>query len=196
MDFPGAAPPQLSPDGRWWWNGSEWVSRGYWPAPPASADGLAIGALVTSILWLGGLGSVAGVVMGHVSRNKARSAGREPSGVSLAALVVGYLGLALALLLLVFVIAVPLVLLHSLGTSEVKGTFDLLTLSAAEDSYFQEHQTYTARIDDLPDFPLPDPGSVQILSASTTTYCLRSHRPGAPVQYYTPAAGLTDKPCS
>lgn len=29
-----AAPPQYSPDGRWWWNGQEWV-----PAVPAKATG-------------------------------------------------------------------------------------------------------------------------------------------------------------
>jgi hypothetical protein len=28
---PYAAPPQLSPDGRWWWNGAQWV-----PAAPAA----------------------------------------------------------------------------------------------------------------------------------------------------------------
>jgi hypothetical protein len=29
---PVAAPPQLSPDGRWWWNGQQWLAAQ--PAPP------------------------------------------------------------------------------------------------------------------------------------------------------------------
>ena len=28
-----SAPPQLSPDGLWWWNGAEWVPADQRPAP-------------------------------------------------------------------------------------------------------------------------------------------------------------------
>src|SRR4051812_45594478 len=33
MDTAQTAPPQLSPDGHWWWNGQEWVPA---PAPAAT----------------------------------------------------------------------------------------------------------------------------------------------------------------
>lgn len=36
--FPGqgppAGPPQMSPDGRWWWNGAQWVQVQAAPPPP------------------------------------------------------------------------------------------------------------------------------------------------------------------
>jgi hypothetical protein len=126
--------PYVSPDGRWRWNGTQWVpneagygvppqpapgygpapaggygqpyggpaSYGYLPLPPAPAhDGKAIGSLVASLLGLFcGIGSVVGVILGHLSRSEAKRQGREPSGLALAGLIIGYVGIALLLAIL------------------------------------------------------------------------------------------------
>jgi hypothetical protein len=75
---------------------------------PPTTNAMAIGSLVLSLLWLGGLGSVGAVVLGHMSKREiARSQGRQ-SGANLATagLVIGYIGLAImAIYLLVYVAA-------------------------------------------------------------------------------------------
>lgn len=88
-----------------------------WSQPPGAAapagaapptNGLAIGGLIASIvglmtLWLCGLGIlglVPGLVLGFVARNQIRSSGGQQGGegLALAAIIVGGVGLALAVL--------------------------------------------------------------------------------------------------
>ena len=131
---PQAAPPQLSPDGRWAWDGQQWLPApaaegappAEWaPAPAGPAimtpaftgqpsapkhDGLAIASLVLSLIWLMGLGSIAAVVLGHVSRNKAQQEGRPKSGVALAGLILGYLGSAFFVVGIIAAITIPALL--------------------------------------------------------------------------------------
>ena len=75
---------------------------------PATTNPMAIASLVLSLLWLGGLGSVGAVVLGHISKREiANSQGRQ-SGANLATagLVIGYIGLAImALYLVIYVVA-------------------------------------------------------------------------------------------
>jgi hypothetical protein len=113
---------QVSPDGQWRWDGHQWVPNqpaGYGPpvpgygtpapaygypaaptsgygAPPAATgtDGKAIASLVLAVVGLCGAGSIAAVVLGHLSRRDARREGREPSGLALAGLIIGYIGIA------------------------------------------------------------------------------------------------------
>src|SRR5271157_4749863 len=69
---------------------------------PPKTNPMAIGSLVLSLLWLGGLGSVGAVVLGHMSKREiACSQGRQ-SGANLATagLVIGYIGLAIMLVYL------------------------------------------------------------------------------------------------
>lgn len=75
---------------------------------PPTADGLAIASFILSVLWLGGVGSLIAVVFAHVSNANASRAGRADSGLAVAGLILGYLGL----LLLVVVVA-ALVQAHS-----------------------------------------------------------------------------------
>ena len=64
------------------------------PGPaPWSTNGLAIAGLILSILWLGGLGSLLGVIFGHVARGQIRKRPQKGAGLALAALILGYLGL-------------------------------------------------------------------------------------------------------
>ena len=129
MDAAPTAPtaePQLSADGQWWWNGQAWTAvtpapaaptvvpqQQVWPAStaqPKISDGLGLTSLVLSILWVGGISSVAGVVCGHVSAGRARRAGRSTPGVTTAGIVLGYLGIAFTVLVFATSVAVPVFL--------------------------------------------------------------------------------------
>jgi TM2 domain-containing membrane protein YozV len=46
---PGASTPSLSPDGRWWWNGAQWVPSPV-PPPPMSSQHNRVTAGVLAIL--------------------------------------------------------------------------------------------------------------------------------------------------
>jgi hypothetical protein len=75
---------------------------------PPKTNPMAIGSLVLSLLWLGGLGSVGAVVLGHMSKREIASSQGRQSGANLATagLVIGYIGLALmAIYLLIYVAA-------------------------------------------------------------------------------------------
>src|SRR5437868_12946716 len=64
----------------------------YPPAPPPTS-GLAVASLVSSVLWLCGLGSLLGVIFGHVSMGHIRAGRAQGSGLAVAGLILGYIGL-------------------------------------------------------------------------------------------------------
>ncbi len=71
-------------------------------APPRPTNGMAIGALVVSILSLamcGGLISPVGAILGHISRRQIRTRGEQGDGLALAGVIVGWVGTAFAVLL-------------------------------------------------------------------------------------------------
>jgi len=75
---------------------------------PPKTNALAIASLVLSLFWLGGLGSVGAVVLGHMAKREIATSGGRQTGGSLATagLAIGYIGLALmALYLLLYVLA-------------------------------------------------------------------------------------------
>ena len=103
-------PGQLSGDGKWQWDGTQWV-----PAPPAAivpaaaayppavlvrtppTNSLAVVSLVSAILsWIlcPFVGAVVAVITGHIARNQIRRTGEAGDGVALAGLIIGYLHLA------------------------------------------------------------------------------------------------------
>jgi hypothetical protein len=95
-DVPAAPPGQYSPDGRWWWNGQQWVPL----QPPAyvaprQTNGLAVASLVLSLLWLACVGSILAIVFGVSARRRIkRSEGRETGeGLALAGVVIGIAGI-------------------------------------------------------------------------------------------------------
>jgi hypothetical protein len=74
---------------------------------PPKTNPMAIGSLVLSLLWLGGLGSVGAVVLGHMAKREiTRSQGRQ-SGANLATagLAIGYIGLAIMVVYLLIYVA-------------------------------------------------------------------------------------------
>lgn len=80
---------------------------GYYPAIPAQpTNGMAAGSLVCSLIgMLLPPMLVSGVVMGHVARGQIRATGQRGDGFAVAGLVLGYLGIVLWTLVIVFLIA-------------------------------------------------------------------------------------------
>jgi len=89
---PYGIPMGQSPYGPAWWPGQ---------AAPPITSGLAITALVLSVLWIGGLGSVLAVIFGIVALSQIRSSSGQKRGKALATsgLVIGALGLVAAVAL-------------------------------------------------------------------------------------------------
>lgn len=75
---------------------------------PPQDQGLAIAALIVSIASLvicSGLPSLIGVIMGHVAHSKAKRGEAGGQGMALAAIIIGYIGVAIVLgLVLLFLI--------------------------------------------------------------------------------------------
>lgn len=88
-EWTGAADPQGVPG----WGGGA-------TAPPQT-NGLAIGALVASILgFFCGIGFVVGLILGYNARNQIRASGGQQGGegIATAAIVVGWIGVGLSIL--------------------------------------------------------------------------------------------------
>jgi hypothetical protein len=64
-------------------------------------NGLAIAALVLGILWVYWVGSILAVIFGHVALSQIHRSRQGGRGLAIAGLVLGYVGLALLLLLII-----------------------------------------------------------------------------------------------
>jgi hypothetical protein len=192
--------PQYSADGKWWWDGQQWLpvtaqaqqplasqggpaSYGYGaapypgvgvaPMPPQTGtDGKAVASLVLGIVWLGGLGSIIAVILGHVSRSASRKQGRQPSGVALAGVILGYIGIAG----ITSIVLLSTLAFHTVKTASqqfiVKS--DLRDASVAEEVFNVDHSTYTNSVSDLQQYGFePDSDvTVSIVRADASGYCL------------------------
>jgi len=129
-----SAGPQLSPDGKWWWNGSQWVpvlgtalgqpaTQSIQTAPqqvpganPSAvyvygprSNGLAVASLVLGIMsWLlcPFIGGLLAVILGHTARGQIRRTRESRGGMAMAGLVLGYIHLVAVALITIFWIAV------------------------------------------------------------------------------------------
>ena len=80
---------------------------GYWPyAPPRpGANGMAIASMVLGILWIWWIGSILAVIFGHISLHQIRRTNQTGRGMAIAGLVLGYLGVAVVVILILAAIA-------------------------------------------------------------------------------------------
>jgi hypothetical protein len=70
------------------------------PSPPRqTTNGLAIAALVLGIVWVGWLGSLLAVIFGHIALYQINRTGAMGRGLAVAGLVLGYVGLAVLVIL-------------------------------------------------------------------------------------------------
>jgi hypothetical protein len=75
----------------------------YQPAyPVATTNGLAVASLVAGFFWLGWIGSILAVIFGHIALGQIKaSGGREQGqGLAISGLVLGYMGVATLLLVI------------------------------------------------------------------------------------------------
>ncbi|HEV2216514.1 MAG TPA: DUF4190 domain-containing protein [Candidatus Dormibacteraeota bacterium] len=111
-----ALPPgtQVSPDGKWYWDGSKWApvtlpapaQPGFpppYPYPYATqrTNSLSIASLVSGVLaWVvcPFLGAILAVIFGHVARGQIKQSGEAGGGMAIAGLVLGYANLAVTVL--------------------------------------------------------------------------------------------------
>ena len=82
----------------------------HWPEASSagtsgSTEGLAIVSLILSIVWIVGLGSIAGIITGVMARRRIRDSGgtRTGNGIAVAGIVIGILGLGLTILVGLFI---------------------------------------------------------------------------------------------
>ena len=81
------------------------------PPPPVAGpgtNGFAVASLVCSIAttMICGIGSILGIVFGHVARRQIKRTGEGGAGLALAGLIIGYLGLAaIAVFITVMIVA-------------------------------------------------------------------------------------------
>lgn len=75
----------------------------YWqPQPPSrGTNGLSIAALVLGIVWIYWIGSILAVIFGHVAIGQIKRTGASGYGMAVAGLVLGYIGVAILLLLII-----------------------------------------------------------------------------------------------
>jgi hypothetical protein len=243
---PGTSPP-ISPDGRHWWDGAEWVPlappppappppapsahaapshaapshvappyagppyaapqyagppyaapqygapAGYPPqpgpygyaAPAARTSAAAVASLVLSILWIFGLGSLLGLILGLVARVRIRGSGGSlgGGGIATAGAAVGAAGLALAVGLTA--LALPTVHRQQRVASDAALRSTLRNAAVAEESYLTENGTYTNDVTALRNEGLSfDGGIVAVLVATDKRYCIAATSTRGRTLYY------------
>lgn len=213
------APPQLSPDGQWWWDGAQWVPAPPQPVAPAAPpwesspaqpawgsapvgyqpqrsgpDGLAIASLVLGVIWLGGLASFVAVILGHVSRSKAKRSGREPSGLALAGLILGYVGCVFSIPVLA-AIAIPAFLDQRDQGYEATVKSDLRSAAVVQEELYTDYDSYVDTMTLFSDFTPADGVELEVLDFSATSYCMAAQKAGQ-VWYLTSDGTLTTTPCA
>jgi hypothetical protein len=198
-------PPQYSPDGKWWWTGTEWVpastpspAAGFGTPPRRVTNGFAIAALVLGILWLGGLGAVFALVFGLVALKQIKRSGGTQSGdgLALAGAILGGVGILGAIALWTLVATQGNTLIDRGRTAILKT--DLRQASKAEDKYHDTYGSYTVYLSELARdgyTPLPF-DDITILSATTTSYCLSGVSGNGGYWYYDNVRGLSQTTCS
>ncbi|MHB8718205.1 MAG: DUF4190 domain-containing protein [Candidatus Dormibacteria bacterium] len=90
-----------SPDGRYWWDGQRWRPASW---GSTSTNGLAIASLVLGILWVYWIGSILAVIFGHIALSQTSARQQGGRGLAIAGLALGYIGVALLVVVIVALI--------------------------------------------------------------------------------------------
>jgi hypothetical protein len=93
-----------------------YVAPSYVPPPPGygpppvgqTTNGLSVASIVLGIVWVFGIGSILAVIFGFVARKQIKDSGgrQSGSGMALAGIILGFVGVASLILWIVLVIAV------------------------------------------------------------------------------------------
>jgi hypothetical protein len=177
---PGAWPPYGAPQ-------QPYPGPGYPGGPPGPApwttNGLSVAGLILSILWLGGLGSVLAVIFGHVSRSQIRKRPQRGHGLSTAALIIGYLGIAGSI---AFYASLPSII-NSNPVQNVIVQQDMRSAADAERHNLSTHGTYTNNAVDLQNAGFtPTPfghNTILVAYKNGSGFCLLGARTGSTSWY-------------
>jgi Domain of unknown function (DUF4190) len=91
---PGGVPPYGQPYG-----------YGYPYVPPRRTNGLAVASMVLGILWIYWIGSVLALIFGYIARSQIRERGEAGDGMAIAGIVLGWVGIGIVFLVIVFGLA-------------------------------------------------------------------------------------------
>jgi hypothetical protein len=153
---------------------------------------MAIASLVLSALWILGLGSLLGIIFGHVSRGQLRTRPQRGGGIALAGLIVGYVGLIGAV---VFWALLPKII-HSGPVQDIIVQQDIRDAATAEDAYQSDNGTYTASGNALRDEGFTPLGrnTIAVAFDSNAGYCIVGAADGSSTWYVydSDSSGLSD----
>jgi hypothetical protein len=77
-----------------------------YPYPPArQTNGMAIAAMVLGIVWVYGIGSILALVFGYLARAEIKRTGQAGDGMAVAGIVLGWVGVGVLCIILIFGIA-------------------------------------------------------------------------------------------
>lgn len=72
---------------------------------PVKTNGMAVASLVLGILWIYWIGSILALIFGYLARNQIKARGETGDGMAVAGIVLGWIGVGVLLLGLVFGLA-------------------------------------------------------------------------------------------
>ncbi len=116
-----------------------------WQAPASGApetSGLAVGSLISGILFFFFPAAVLAIVLGHLSRSEIRRSGgrKKGAGMALAGLIFGYFGVAIIpIVLIVAAIAIPNLLRAKMAANEATAVGSLRAINTAIVSYSSQY---------------------------------------------------------
>jgi hypothetical protein len=158
---------------------------------------LGIVSFVLSLAWMGGLGSIAAIVTGHMSRSKDRKAGAPQSGLALAGLILGYLGVVL--LPLLAAIAIPVFLDQRAQAQSAGLASELRNAAVVQETVMADYGSYATSADELVAAGYSgDPAvRLEVLAMDGVNYCLGAVVPEVgEALYFDSATGtVSPTPC-
>ncbi|GAB4013491.1 DUF4190 domain-containing protein [Nocardioides ultimimeridianus] len=84
------------------YGGPQYAGGPGYPGAPAKTDGMAIGALIASVLgFCTCIGFVVGIVLGFISLSRTKASGAGGRGMAIAGIVLGFVGIVLGIVLVV-----------------------------------------------------------------------------------------------